>query len=328
MEECYLHILDPGSNTLVESTKLASMDEATQKEISTKIEKAMKSSSRKHAIAPADSELRYLMLQLEAKAMSLQDVSQKLATAIFNKKMEAGLFDPSDLIIASIIYDERRYVILLDNAYKQGLTHDIRMEDGECVNDIITHRAIYSANIMKNDRIVMIEQSDCDVHVIESKVEIEAEKVAFYSDLVFHLESETSYKESVAALQKTSAKIAEKYDVEKLDVMPKMKQMICDAAEKEEPLKVEEVADVLFHDKPLAHREFVDEVKQSGVKEAIHVERAQPSRSEKVQKIKTDKGIEVIIPIDFVNSEYVQFQNNADGTITIRLQNIAHISSR
>ena len=59
------------------------------------------------------------------------------------------------------------------------------------------------------------------------------------------------------------------------------------------------------------------------------MEYVKPAKAEKVQKIKTDKGIEIIIPVDYMNSkEYVEFRNHPDGTISIQLKNITHITSK
>ena len=43
-------------------------------------------------------------------------------------------------------------------------------------------------------------------------------------------------------------------------------------------------------------------------------------------KIKTDTGIEITFPADlFQNTEYIEFINNPDGTISIELKNIGKI---
>ena len=65
------------------------------------------------------------------------------------------------------------------------------------------------------------------------------------------------------------------------------------------------------------------------VEKPIEVEYVKPARSDKVQKIKTDKGIEIIIPVDYMNSrDFVEFKNQPDGTISIQLKNITRITSK
>ena len=63
--------------------------------------------------------------------------------------------------------------------------------------------------------------------------------------------------------------------------------------------------------------------------ELVDVEYVKPRRSERVQKIKTDNGIEIIIPVDYMNSkDYVEFVTQSDGTISIQLKNITNITSK
>ena len=46
-------------------------------------------------------------------------------------------------------------------------------------------------------------------------------------------------------------------------------------------------------------------------------------------KLKTDTGIELTIPTDyFDNTEYVEFNNNEDGTLSITLKHISNIVNR
>ena len=46
-------------------------------------------------------------------------------------------------------------------------------------------------------------------------------------------------------------------------------------------------------------------------------------------KLKTDTGIELTIPTDYMdNIEYVEFNNNDDGTLSITLKHISNIVSR
>ena len=75
--------------------------------------------------------------------------------------------------------------------------------------------------------------------------------------------------------------------------------------------------------------DFREELRKQGVEKPIEVEYVKPARSDKVQKIKTDKGIEIIIPVDYMNSrDFVEFKNQPDGTISIQLKNITRITSK
>ena len=127
-------------------------------------------------------------------------------------------------------------------------------------------------------------------------------------------------------MSKASEAVSEKYDLDEVEIVPKMKSMLVDSASMQQSLSVDDVAQVLFSS-PLAQADFKEEIKKQGIPEKIEMEYVKPA--EKVQKIKTDKGIEIIIPVDYMNSkEYVEFRNHPDGTISIQLKNITHITSK
>ena len=49
-------------------------------------------------------------------------------------------------------------------------------------------------------------------------------------------------------------------------------------------------------------------------------------RTGKTHVIKTDTGIEIRVPSEFVsNADYIEFINQADGTISIQLRNISKL---
>ncbi len=59
------------------------------------------------------------------------------------------------------------------------------------------------------------------------------------------------------------------------------------------------------------------------------IERDYTVRANKSHKIRTDTGIEIIVPSDFFNnSEYIEFISNEDGTISINIKNVGKIINR
>ena len=61
----------------------------------------------------------------------------------------------------------------------------------------------------------------------------------------------------------------------------------------------------------------------------LSVENPKVVKSIRSHKIKTDTGIEIKIPTEYLeNSRYVEFINNPDGTISIALKNIGKIVNR
>lgn len=329
-ERVIVHILDCEHNTCITSnTCLLDMQPEIEKMLQTKASKVFASSSKKTGKFKEGSHLEHWLNQYKHEELSFEQMSIEIANYIFGAKMKYALYQSSDLIISEVVQEGRRYLLALDNSYNEGITHNLLQSENEVMNDIIPYKTLLSVNLVKNDRAFLIEISDYSLHCVESKVEIEGEKVNFFSDIVMESITVPSYKEAIKSISKITEDMADKYDLEEMEIIPRMKSIIKDNVENQIPIQIEDVAAVLFADKPMAKEDFKEEIRKQGIQKDIDVEFVKSTKSEKVQKIKTDKGIEIIIPVDYMNSkEFVEFKNLPDGTISIQLKNITHITSK
>lgn len=329
IDQMVTHILDPSSNILVLSDTCMEVGEECISLMSSKITKAFTGSQRKTGTFKEGSPIKHMLEEYRSGIHTFVEMSKKIADFIFQAKCKCGLFDPSDLIIAEVVYEDRRYLVGLDNAYVEGISHDTKTVGEQIENELRLHTTLLSSTLMKKDRAFTIEFGDYSVASVEARVEIEAQKRYFYSDVVLSCDSTPSYSDAVKTMTNACQEVIKEFELDTVQVMPKMKQIIKENVEAQEEIKVEEVAQVLFSSQPLAKQHFEQEVKEKGVEKPIPVEYVKSTKAEKVQKIKTDKGIEIIIPVDYMNStDYVEFSNKEDGTISIQLKNINRIISK
>lgn len=329
-EKVIVHILDSEQNTCMMSTScIQERTPQAEKMMQTKAAKVFSSASKKSGCFKESSQVKQWIESYKHQELSFEQFSEKLAQYIFDAKLRCALYQPSDLLIAQIVEAGRRYLLVLDNAYSEGITHTLIQEEAGMRNEIIPYRSLLSSSLTKADRAFLVELSDMTLTCVETKIEVEAEKVNFFADVVLESATEPSYKEAVSSLTKITEEISEKYELDQMEVVPKMKRIIKENVEEQTPIEVEEMAEILFADKPLAKEDFRQGMRNQGIEKPIAVEYVKPARLDKVQKIKTDKGIEIIIPIDYMNSrEFVEFKNQPDGTISIQLKNITRITSK
>ena len=74
--------------------------------------------------------------------------------------MEHAQYYVSDFIVALLLKDERRYVLVLDNACTQGITHTVQNEEDSIITEIIPYKALISSTLTAKDRAFLIELSD------------------------------------------------------------------------------------------------------------------------------------------------------------------------
>lgn len=329
IEKSIVHILDCEHNTYVPSAScMEELQEDIYKMIEGKANKVFASNKKKSAYFKEGSILQHVIENYKTQIMNFEELSEKVAKHLFDQKMKYGVYEGSDLIISIVVNEGRRYLLLLDNGYQKGITHHLTQTDA-VYNEIIPYKTLLSSNLTNKDRAALIELSDLSIHCVENKIDIEAQKVNFMAELVLQCSTQVSYQEAMKTITKTVEDMKEKYDIQEVNLVPKMKSIIKDNVEQQERIDVAKVAEILFADQPLAKADFKEKVKEQGVEKPIDVEYIKSRRSEKVQKIKTDNGIEIIIPVDYMDSkEYVEFITQSDGTISIQLKNIAHITSK
>lgn len=330
IDKLILHILEPEKNNLILSDEgIVEVDLEIEKMLHSKMQKGFLSTNKKACHFKEDSYVKQLVLQYKEASLSFEELSCKLATTIFDAKKKYGQYASSDLVVSEVLYDSRRYLFVLDNGFHEGITHTINQEAGKLSSTFLSYKTLLSSSFVSADRAFFIELSDLSCYSIEKKVEIEAKKTNFFATIVLDCEAATSYKESFASLQKVSEDIVEQYDLKEVEIIPKMKQLVKENVEQSTPVSIEEMATVLFPEKQHVQAAFQEELRKKGIEKEVDVTYTKQSKAEKVQKIKTDKGIELSIPVDFMSSkDYVEFVNQPDGTISIQLKNIIHITSK
>ena len=75
--------------------------------------------------------------------------------------------------------------------------------------------------------------------------------------------------------------------------------------------------------------DFDAAIQEAGFTEPVKMDQEATLKKLCKHKLKTDTGIELTIPTDyFDNTEYVEFNNNEDGTLSITLKHISNITNR
>lgn len=329
IEKLIIHILNCETNVLVLSdTCMETYDPAIEKMLYQKIQKIFTSMNKKCGIFQKESSVKTQIENYKEKQVSFEDFSAWYARHVFDTKMKYGLYENSDLTVCEVVYEERRYVVTFENSYHEGITHSINQEDNIVKNEIIPQKALLSPNILKKDYAITIELSDLQIGAIESSVEIEGETRLLYTSYILACETKPSFKEGTKAVQQACKAIAEKYELNDMKILPKMKQLIVESVESNTDLETDTVASVLFENQPMIKTEFKEELLKSGI-DTISMEHGKTTKAEKMQKIKADNGIEINVPIHFMDSkEYIEFSTASDGTISIQLKNINKLISK
>ena len=94
-------------------------------------------------------------------------------------------------------------------------------------------------------------------------------------------------------------------------------------------LDLKEAGKELFKGNTAMQADFDAAIKDAGFTEPVKMNQEATLKKMCKHKLKTDTGIELTIPTDyFADTEFVEFNNNPDGTLSITLKHISNIVNR
>lgn len=251
-------------------------------------------------------------------------LAETLSQDIFNKKLELGINASSDLMIVDFIKDDHNYLLIYDHSLENAFSHYVEQTSGEAQIRITRNKNGLNGRIKKSDSYLVWDFTDnnfmiCDAMDLEEKDELE--KTVF--ETIFDIGAKPNDKDIILTLEKSVNQIAEQHELD---------QMVCTVALKKELLASPEivlsnVSELVFPDNERAKTDFTTLSQEHEIPKEITINQAVLKKKDKFQKIMTDIGIEINIPIEQLSEkEKVEFVNNDDGTISIKINNITMIN--
>lgn len=160
--------------------------------------------------------------------------------------------------------------------------------------------------------------------LLDKSYNVKGEKVNFFADLVLDLNTNMSEKEKLKSFNQINKRIQEKFIGEDINQKAQIKKAISDTIVEDGSLDVQKVLDKVFEDTQEIKSIYREAFKKANLdKQEIKVGETVARKFDK-QKIVTEDGIELNIPVDYYqNSEKIEIVPNNDGTISIVVKNIA-----
>ncbi|MBN2221422.1 MAG: nucleoid-associated protein [Vallitaleaceae bacterium] len=264
--------------------------------------------------------------------------SKQIAGQLF-AIMSSNIAIPSaDLAIVSYRYRSMDYLALLKLNYQSTFIHFTDYESDVNINTIITHRTTLPNYGQRISECALINLDDLSVDLLDKSYDINGEKKYYLTSLFLKCHTKPSSKEKLQAVKAATNKVAKKY----YDQDPEMKAQITEtlykSLDEEGTLDLESFVSEAFLTNEFtsdlsvqeeAKEIFYETLEKKGITEPkISMTEKTISRSFEKQRIKTDEGIEIKIPMEFYNdSSKLEFITEQDGTISILLKGIQKIIS-
>lgn len=238
---------------------------------------------------------------------------------------------PADVMLVTFQTGSMLHLAMLKMNYKDSYVH-LTGSDDELgnYNDIIKQTATLPSAGSRLAEAVIINLSDSSIKLIEKKYEVNGVKTNYLSQLFLQCGSSLSQKTKLNIVTKAVDQINKKYFEEDLDRKLEIKSMIQNEMAEQGVLQIETIGDKIYGDIPEIKEEFTEKLEKYNLgKDEVKPQNRQTIKKFEKQFLITDSGIEINIPMEeYKNKEKVEFITNSDGTISVLIKNISHITSK
>lgn len=315
------YIMDSGERLLIGGERKQVLGEEERRFLFTKLEKLFSANRRKEGTLAVNAWISEQLRLFQQGEQSFEELSACIAQRYYDCKRECNRFAPSALVIALAAYEEAHHLVLLDQSYRSGY---------HCILDD-RQQAVYaptrflSQTLLKDDFGFTLSLGDHTLHVLEQR----SDRGYVLSEHFLQVQPSPSYDEIHRVMEENVRGLSEKYEMDTTQALTRMKQVTKYHVEEQEELSVSDLAEEIFAEVPYAADEFCMRMKQEGIREMLPLEQVKVRRSLAMQRIKTDTGVELAFPVEYMEEgDKLAITHERDGMIEIAVKNVSHIQNR
>ena len=321
IEKAILHILDFHSGVTVYSDAELPVKDSVETWLLKHVERAWGSQDAKPGTFCEDSAFLKELQDYESGALDFVALSKAIAKTLDDALTHAEEMPASDVIVAQASIDEVPYLVILRSNSHIGFTHQ--------VNQIINHYSIMPNLSQKIDEFAFVNLKTKELKTAAKKYTLDGDAVFVLPEVLLECSLTPSPKEAMKNLSKAAAQVAESFGQDKVMAEAAVKSYVAETMQKGAELDLQEAGKEIFQDNPAMQQELDTAIRDAGITEPVQMDPEATLKKVSRHKLKTDTGIELTIPTDyFDNTEFIEFNNNEDGTLSITLKHISNIVNR
>ena len=329
IDKAILHILDFNSGMTVYSDEELTVQDSIETFLLKHIEKSWGSQEAKPGTFYDDSSFQKLLEEYISGEMSFVPFSKAITHVLEDAFTHAEEMASADVIVADVRIDDQRQIAVFKSNSHVGYTHQVNQTEKGIKNEIINHYSIMPNLTQKMEEFAFIDAGTKAVSVSSKKYTIDGNSIYVFPEILLECSLAPSPKEAIKNLSKTAAKVAEAYGQDKVSTEAAVKSYVAENMQESDELDLLEAGKELFPENAAMQADFDTAIKDAGFTEPVKMDQEATMKKVCKHKLKTDTGIELTIPTDyFDNTEYVEFNNNDDATLSITLKHIANIVNR
>lgn len=329
IEKAILHILDLASGQTIYSDQPMELSETVQSFLHKHLEKTLARTDAKPGTFYDDSAFPTAYQKYLTGETDFVTFTKDLAKKLENAYLHADESVSCAAIFLDLHVDERRKLALLVCANHTGYVPQVQQTAGGAQNDIIHHSAILPGPGQRIDEFFVCDAETFALQLVAKKYNIAGDASFVLSEHVLECSLAPSQKDALKTLQATTAKIAESYGQDAVAATAAAKNYVAEHMEISDELDLKKAGEEVFSGQPSMQADYNRAIEEQGFSAPVQMDQEQALKTVARHKLKTDTGIELTIPTDyFDNTQFVEFNNCDDGTLSITIKHVASIVNR
>lgn len=331
IQKIILHILDNSVAIPLLSEKEHPYNKDIMEFLEIHIEKVFKDINIKKAFFPnKENPVKNLCIDISNDNDKFVESTRKFAQLMYNIMVENPTIPPCDLICSLFNGDGKKYLGFFILNYKPSYIHYVDESENKRINQVIKQKTTLPNENQKIDEFIIINLEDFSILLKEKKYEINGEKDYYISKYLLESQDTLSDKEKIDIVNMVSKKIVNDYYENDVTKMAEIKNAIVESVEEKDAIDIDHIKTKAFNNNLDLQNIYEEEITKRGLSEkTIDINENLNKKIARTQKLVTDDGIEIKIPVSYLtSSDKVEFLNNPDGTISILLKSIREIQGK
>lgn len=218
-------------------------------------------------------------------------------------------------------------IMLLES--RQAYIHEVGPDGlGHTVASITRHHAILPNPAQKLRSFCVISATG-KVRFRDEPRTIAGREVELIPEVLLECTSEPSSKQRVEEVCQIVGEVADEFGANPAEAVARAKAYVLDNVELDEVLVPEQLARSVFSEAPQVHDRFCEVAREREVPDRMAVEPQVVRRVAARHRVRTDTGIDITFPAEYGhNTDYLEFESNLDGTLSIRIKNVGSMENR
>lgn len=330
LKKAILHIMDFNSDICVFSQRELNIADGSVNEFLNKhLHKIMLDSSKTEGRFYETSFVREQLINYKQNEIDFKDFSTAVGHYFYSFISKVDELEAIDFLTVEFTEESRNYMAFLILPNQIAYTHQVITGEGEVKNDIIRYYTLLPNVTQKISSYALVNIGSMVIGFADKKRTINDEEVYIIPDKFLGCEVGISEKKTMKTINTITNQVAENYGVNAAVAVTRAKASMMEKAEEGENFCPFDLGDEIFPENKEMSRDFKEKMAVANMPREVKIENEGVIKTTRSHKIKTDTGIEITIPTECLeNSNYIEFINNPNGTISISLKNIGKIVNK